>query len=561
MWGLSIYQIIKGKIKKIILFICYYSGVFDIIRVIFSEEYTPILLYHRILKDNGRDSIFYLWGLGITEREFERQVRYLIRRYKVVNLNEYIQRKNKGERISGMAVITFDDGFRDFGLEILRKYNLTATVFIFTDSFNKVFWRHKLFFILDSTQKKNFTLELPGGIVLKLSTTDTQNKIHTALRLFDLLNYLNPQEVQDALDALSKAVECRDELKPEDVYLTYEEIKGLSLTGIHFGAHSVSHRDLCTLEESEKRNEIASSTSLLMGIVGREDSVFAFPYGRYDEQIVEMLKEERFLCAVTSDEGLNSTKQDNYRLKRIYINRGSMPEFAYKISGAEMLFIRFITFANTLRSSMVSIIKKMDRYSGYKLGRIIRRLTNVNTARYWDNYFSQYDNFWRDFPYRFLREFLPKDTAFSLLDIGCGLGDGCQLLKRCFPLAVIEGADFSPLAIQKAKNKDQDINFFVLDIRRQNPPHKYDFISLVHILEHFDNPYPILDKCLRYVNKAVFLIVPYTEKFESPLLYAFGEHRYLFNEHTFCRYKCSVLEITRYIPSAGYRYIFYKIEP
>ncbi len=147
------------------------------------------------------------------------------------------------------------------------------------------------------------------------------------------------------------------------------------------------------------------------------------------------------------------------------------------------------------------------------------------------------------------------------MDIGCGLGDGCRLLKSRFPHAEIEGADFSGLAIKKAQDADNKINYFVLDIKNGYLSRKYDYISFLSILEHFNNPFPVVDKCLKYADKAILIVSPYTEKFFSPRLYFSGEHRYLFNKHTFAGYHYDVLKITDIIPATGYRYIIYRIEP
>ena len=77
--------------------------------------------------------------------------------------------------------------------------------------------------------------------------------------------------------------------------------------------------------------------------------------------------------------------------------------------------------------------KVADRFCGYRLGSMIRKQTNPNTENYWNKRFENIHT-WRDFPYRHLIEFLPKGEAFSLLDIGCALGDGFLLIKEnsCF---------------------------------------------------------------------------------------------------------------------------------
>jgi 2-polyprenyl-3-methyl-5-hydroxy-6-metoxy-1,4-benzoquinol methylase len=210
----------------------------------------------------------------------------------------------------------------------------------------------------------------------------------------------------------------------------------------------------------------------------------------------------------------------------------------------------------------VSTIKKWDKLTHYKIGDLVRKITNVNRIRHWDKYLSQRGDFWRNFPYEFLLDVLPKDTAFSLLDIGCAMGDGCELLKKHFPQAHISGVDFSIVGIEKAKSNLSQVNYFLLDISQEEPPQEYDYITLVHILEHFNDPFPIVDKCLKFVKKALYIITPYEKDFDSPMLYSKGEHRYLFNERTFIKYHCTVLKIIEYyIDKVKNRYILYKITP
>ncbi len=209
----------------------------------------------------------------------------------------------------------------------------------------------------------------------------------------------------------------------------------------------------------------------------------------------------------------------------------------------------------------IEAIKRLDQLTGYRIGNLARRLTNVNTPGYWDRYLNARGDFWRDFPYQFLLEELPKGEPFSLLDIGCALGDGCRLLKKHFPQAEIVGADLSQIGIEKARSKSRDIEYFTFDLNKQEILKKYDYLTLIHILEHFDDPYPIIDKCLKAVNQAVYISTPYGGEFTNPRLYWKGEHRYLFNEHTFVNYDCKVLKVTERIEVVGTKYILYKIVP
>ena len=212
------------------------------------------------------------------------------------------------------------------------------------------------------------------------------------------------------------------------------------------------------------------------------------------------------------------------------------------------------------RGCLTTFVKLLDTITGHLIGNSIRYLTNTNTKSYWNHRFLS--NEWRgDFPYRYMVEFLPKDVSFSLLDIGCALGEGCLFLKKCFPLAHISGADFSPVAIEKAQKRTPDSTFFVLDIMKDVPQQKYDYITLVSTLEHFDDPFCIVDRCLPFVTQGLIIQCPFVEHFDNPRLYAPGLHRYLFNKDTFKGYNTRILKITERVEETGYQYILYEIRP
>jgi len=214
------------------------------------------------------------------------------------------------------------------------------------------------------------------------------------------------------------------------------------------------------------------------------------------------------------------------------------------------------------RKAAVKVIKKMDALTRHRVGDLFRARTNTNTRSYWDAKFTSFTTErWRDFNYRLLAEYLPRDTAFSMLDVGCALGDGCLFFKQAFPLADISGCDFSEVAVKKAKKKGEGINFFVLDILKDNPPARYDYMITLSTLEHFNDPFGAVDKCLRFVDCALFIMVPYEKEFDNPRLYTKGEHRFLFNETSFAGYRAQVLKVTDVFEESGHSYILFKIEP
>ncbi|MFC1994382.1 class I SAM-dependent methyltransferase [Chloroflexota bacterium] len=186
---------------------------------------------------------------------------------------------------------------------------------------------------------------------------------------------------------------------------------------------------------------------------------------------------------------------------------------------------------------------------------------NPNSKRYWNKKLSRFGNFWIDTSYRYILDLFPQDKFFSLLDIGCAIGDGCELMQKEFPEARITGVDISEIGIDKAKRKTKSVEYFVLDILKDQVPGKYDYITLIQTLEHFEDPFYVVDKCLRHVNSSLIIMTPYIPGVPSERLGGFWEHRYAFNEITFTNYNCKVTRITEYIKGPNKQCIIYEILP
>jgi peptidoglycan/xylan/chitin deacetylase (PgdA/CDA1 family) len=57
--------------------------------------------------------------------------------------------------------------------------------------------------------------------------------------------------------------------------------------GMELGSHSLSHRDLRQLSDAELAAELSDSKQAVEAITGRPCRLFAYPYGLYDDRVVE----------------------------------------------------------------------------------------------------------------------------------------------------------------------------------------------------------------------------------------------------------------------------------
>lgn len=93
----------------------------------------PILMYHSI-SDQDETGVSPYYRTCTSPRMFAEQMRFISERgYRTISLPEARRRLQAGDDVAKTAVITFDDGFRDFHLEafpVLNGFGQTATMFL-----------------------------------------------------------------------------------------------------------------------------------------------------------------------------------------------------------------------------------------------------------------------------------------------------------------------------------------------------------------------------------------------------------------------------------------------
>lgn len=98
-------------------------------------------------------------------------------------------------------------------------------------------------------------------------------------------------------------------VKFQGSFLSKKELKKLS-RDFEIGGHGISHQYLPSLPRKEARNEINGSKKFLEKITGKEIHGFAYPGGKYNQQVVEEVKKVGFTHARTVKEGsLNPTER------------------------------------------------------------------------------------------------------------------------------------------------------------------------------------------------------------------------------------------------------------
>lgn len=276
-----------------------------------------IIPYHMIVDEpNG----FYP---QISTRDFEKQIAHFARNYKVISLDEIVERVKKRNSLRGCVAITFDDGFRDNyenAYPILRKYNVPATIFLTTGYIEDgtAPWFITLRYIFMKTEKTRFQFSL-NDKTISLPMQTREEKFAASDKAMACLKDCPDQERLPLLDSLCEELEVNDFREIENLMLTWDQIKEMSENGISFGAHTVSHPVLSRIPMEKAEKEIRESKKIIEEKVGKSVASFAYPFGKraqYKRELFPILERLQFKCAVTTEFDHNTTRTNFFELNR-----------------------------------------------------------------------------------------------------------------------------------------------------------------------------------------------------------------------------------------------------
>lgn len=92
---------------------------------------------------------------------------------------------------------------------------------------------------------------------------------------------------------------------PEIERLTPAQIAEMQASGlIEFGAHSIHHVNLSTLDRAAALAEIAGSKAAVEALTGLPCTAFAYPFGRFSEETAALVREAGFSSAVTTKKNI-----------------------------------------------------------------------------------------------------------------------------------------------------------------------------------------------------------------------------------------------------------------
>ncbi len=116
--------------------------------------------------------------------------------------------------------------------------------------------------------------------------------------------------------------------------LTREQILEMSRHGVEFGAHTMNHVDLTQVGVEEAWKEITGSKKYLQDLLGKDVKTFAYPYGKVNEAVKELVRKAGFKYGIGTVDGPLSMQEDLLNIRRIVIHPDTgIFRFARKVKG------------------------------------------------------------------------------------------------------------------------------------------------------------------------------------------------------------------------------------
>jgi peptidoglycan/xylan/chitin deacetylase (PgdA/CDA1 family) len=309
-------------------------------------NWVTVLMLHRLRTSEGNTS-------GLDPAYLDSALNYLCEQgYEFISIDDAIARAFAGtlEQKKWLA-FSLDDGFSEqvaAAGNILNKYNCPSTCFLITGFVDGQLWPwdYQLEYIAQKSPAQTIELVVKGQTHrITLGTPSTKNFLHFFVRLIEPENaYALVQRIADAA-----RVELPDVPPLHMRATTWDEVRAMEKLGMQFGAHSVTHRILASLDQSTLHHEITESIRRVTAECANPASVFCYPSGKaheFDSRAIEIVKHTGLKGAMSAEPGhLEPSHLIGSHNYRFVIPRISFPKSFNDL-------IRYTSWAHYVREQM-----------------------------------------------------------------------------------------------------------------------------------------------------------------------------------------------------------------
>ena len=299
-----------------------------------------IIMYHyvRSLKNSKYPRI-----KGLETSGFKNQLNYFKNNFEFGDFSDVFNSLYKNKETHNKIILTFDDGLKDHYTTvypILKKMNIKGYFFCPSKPVeeNIVLDVHKIHFILASTNVEKIIKEIFNLI----HENKTDFKLKSAQEYFDKLAIPSRFDTKEIIfikrilqrelplslrtkitnSLFKKFVTNNEQEFSENLYMSINEMKEMSESGMVFGSHSHSHYWLSKINRINLIEEIEHSKKFCNKINKNNDElIMCYPYGDFNDEIIEEISKRGFKVGLTTNIGdAKISKESIFKLNRYDTN-------------------------------------------------------------------------------------------------------------------------------------------------------------------------------------------------------------------------------------------------
>lgn len=300
-------------------------------------------MYHYVHKKDDPEIFRNL--KGVSTEIFEEQINYLLKHFTPIKHQDLENHFLKGDTLpKNSFYLTFDDGFKQHitnVLPILKKYNLEGSFFIPTMPLKE----KKLHFIerqrvcqysikdkyIDFLQLfyNSSKVHLPSSIVENIKPSlENINKAKEYLKQYSFYTkeerfyryirdeLLDKKTIEAIIDTIFNNHFVEENFINE-YYMDKDDIHTLYSHNMIIGGHSHTHPFLERLKINDIEIEIQKSLNILESITHEPIKTFSYPYGTYNQDVIDILKKNSIYYSFTTKDKLNLSLNSKYEIMRI----------------------------------------------------------------------------------------------------------------------------------------------------------------------------------------------------------------------------------------------------
>ena len=294
-----------------------------------SKLYISMYHYVRDLKHSRYPEI-----KGLDVSLFRQQIEFMKEYFSIVTMEQVIDAVERKINLPENALLlTFDDGYSDnytFVLPILEEFGVQGSFFISGKTFatHQLLDVNKVHYILASADTYELVEDVKKemdhyrGSEFDYAPTEELFHQYAVPNRFDIketifvkrmLQTALPERVRNMISSklFEKYVGVSEECLAYELYMNEDQLRAMKRHGMFIGVHGYDHYWLGNLPVDQMQKDISKGIEVLDEFIDRKHWVMNYPYGSYNAEVLDYIKEQGACLGFTTDVRIADLEHDS----------------------------------------------------------------------------------------------------------------------------------------------------------------------------------------------------------------------------------------------------------